>query len=456
MFEAYLALVAARDGLIYAPDKSLLTLAVEIAEDLLKDESLTAATREALQAAVNSAKAVLDNADATQAEINAEYAAVMTRITELVKADKTLLRQLIAAADALTEENYRPSSWANLQAVLTEAKDVETNGNATEAMIAEACDKLMAAINALQSEFNYAAINAALKLAKEILADSKYDEASKAGLAELVAEAEALCESEEATQKGLDDMAKNLTRAVAEVRLMQAVAEVNGLNAARYTAASWNAVQAAQAEAKALLANENATAEELTGAATKLANAVKGLKTKGGSSGSVSKVSDSDYWNGIIEKINGTEKGGTVNATLESGAMTPATVIDAAAAKGVTLNIEIGGKAYLLSNYAIDASAVYYSAAELIAMADGKAPAAGDAAGNANPETGGEAGAAVSSIGGAAAPASEAPAVIAPEAPAEAAETGTNSDSLWVIAAVLAAVLVSGAGVAVAYRKQKG
>ncbi|WP_343253364.1 glycoside hydrolase family 2 TIM barrel-domain containing protein [Ligaoa zhengdingensis] len=459
VFDAYLALVAARDGLSYAPDKSLLTLAVEIAEDLLKDESLTAATKEALQAAVNSAKAVLDNADATQAEINAEYAALMTRITELVKADKTLLRQLIAAADALEEGNYRPSSWANLQAVLTEAKAVEANGNATEAMIAEACSKLTAAINALQSEFNYAAINAAIKLAKEILADSKYDEASKAGLAELVAEAEALCESDEATQKGLDDMAAELTRAIAKVRLMQAVAEVNGLNAARYTAASWNAVQAAQAEAKALLANENATEEELTGAATKLANAVKGLKTKSGSSGSVSKVNDNDYWNGIIEKINGTEKGGIVNATLESGAMTLAAVIDAAAAKGVKLNIEIGGKAYLLSNYAIDASAVYYSAAELIAMADGKAPAAGDAAGsgNANPETGGEAGTTVApTIGSAAVPAPEAPAVIAPEAPAEAAETEMNSVSLWVIVAVaIAAVAAIGGAIYCSHRKRR-
>ncbi|MBC8547562.1 FIVAR domain-containing protein [Clostridiaceae bacterium NSJ-31] len=454
VFDAYLALVAARDGLTYAPDKSLLTLAVEIAEDLLKDESLTAATKEALQAAVNSAKAVLDNADATQAEINTEYEAVMTRITELVKADKTLLRQLIAAADALEEGNYRPSSWANLQAVLTEAKAVEANGNATEAMIAEACSKLTAAINALQSEFNYAAINAALKLAKEILADSKYDEASKTGLAELVAEAEALCESDEVTQKDLDDMAKNLTRAVAKVRLAQAVAEVNGLNAARYTAASWNAVQAAQAEAKALLANENATAEELTGAATKLANAVKSLVKKSGSSGSVSKVSDNDYWNEIIEKINGTEKGGTVKATLESGAMTPATVIDAAAAKGVKLNVEIGGKAYLLSNYAIDASAVYYSAAELIAMADGKAPAAGDAAGsgNANPETGGEVAATVPN---AAAPAGEANSASETIGGAQqaAAEQGENLSGLWLL--VLAAAAIGGAATLVIRRNAK-
>ncbi|MBC8545951.1 hypothetical protein H8711_03220, partial [Clostridiaceae bacterium NSJ-31] len=249
-----------------------------------------------------------------------------------------------------------------------------------------------------------------------------------------------------------DDMAAELTRAIAKVRLMQAVAEVNGLNASRYTAASWNAVQAAQAEAKALLANENATEEELTGAATKLANAVKGLKTKGGSNGSVSKVSDSDYWNGIIEKINSTAKSGTVNATLESGAMTPATVIDAAAAKGVALNIEIGGKAYLLSNYAIDASAVYYSAAELIAMADGETPAAGDAAGsgNANPETGGEVAATVPN---AAAPAGEANS--ASETIGGASEVqAENSLPGWTIAAI-AAVLLAGAVLVVAiYRRR--
>ncbi|WP_343274458.1 hypothetical protein, partial [Ligaoa zhengdingensis] len=182
-------------------------------------------------------------------------------------------------------------------------------------------------------------------------------------------------------------------------------------------------------------------------------------KTKSGSSGSVSKVNDNDYWNGIIEKINGTEKGGIVNATLESGAMTLAAVIDAAAAKGVALNIEIGGKAYLLSNYAIDASAVYYSAAELIAMADGKAPAAGDAAGsgNANPETGGEAGTTVApTIGSAAVPAPEAPAVIAPEAPAEAAETEMNSVSLWVIVAVaIAAVAAIGGAIYCSHRKRR-
>ena len=68
-----------------------------------------------------------------------------------------------------------------------------------------------------------------------------------------------------------------------------------------------------------------------------------------------------------------------------------------AAAKGVKLKIESGGKEYLVSNYKIDASAVYYSAAE-----------------------------------------------------AEA-----NGSAVWVIAAILAAVLAGGVSVAVAYRKHK-
>ncbi len=233
----------------------------------------------------------------------------------------------------------------------------------------------------------------------------------------------------------------------------------------RYTAESWKALTDALNAAKAVVADPNATAEELKSAADKLTDAVKNLVKKSSSSGSVSKVSDSDYWNEIIEKINNTAKGGTVNATLESGAMMPATVIDALKGKDATLVVTVGGKDYAINGAGkltgYTASAVYYTSDEIIAMATDKAPAAGDAAGNgngnANPETGGAAGAAVAStIGGAAAPASEAPAVIAPEAPAEAAETGTNSDSLWMIAAVLAAVLVSGAGVAVAYRKHKG
>ena len=160
VFDAYPALVKARDGLTCAPDKSLVKLAIELTEEAPEDTGLSEISKKALTEAVEAAKLVLGNADATQEEINAQCEAVMTRITKRVKADKTLLRQLIAAAEALDKDNYRPSSLANLQAVLADAKAVEADGNAAEAMIAEACDKLLAVITALQSKLNYAAKSA--------------------------------------------------------------------------------------------------------------------------------------------------------------------------------------------------------------------------------------------------------------------------------------------------------
>ncbi|MBC8545661.1 glycoside hydrolase family 97 catalytic domain-containing protein [Clostridiaceae bacterium NSJ-31] len=165
----------------------------------------------------------------------------------------------------------------------------------------------------------------------------------------------------------------------------------------------------------------------------------------------------SDYWNEIIEKINNTAKGGTVNATLESGAMTPATVIDAAAAKGVKLNIEIGGKAYLLSNYAIDASAVHYSAAELIAMADGE-QAAQSGAINLNPETGGEVGAAVApTIDSAAAPAGEANSANETIGGVQAAAETAVGLPVWTIVAmaIAAAAVMGGTALVLLCRRNK-
>ena len=454
VFDAYLALVKARDGLTYAVDTSLLSLAIELAEEALKDESLSSLSKTELQKVVDSAKAVLNNRDATQAEINAAYTAVMTRITELVKADKSLLRRLIATAEGLDKMNYRPSGWAKLETALTEAKAAETNVNATEAMIKAVCDKLVEAINGLVNALNYTGINSAIEFAEKILADSKYDEATKAGLVELVEEAKELREKEDAAQAELDAMAAELTRAAAKVRLAQTVADANARNAANYTAASWNAMLAVKAGAEAVLANPNASEPELTEAAAALTSAVKGLVRKSsGSKGTASNVNSDDYWSGVIEKINSADKGDTIGVKIEEGAMMPATVIDAAAAKGVKLKIEIGGKEYLVSNYKIDAFAVYYSAAELIAMADGEAqaPVASGTA-NSNPETGGS----VELTAAPAVPAASIPAAQEEAGVIEPAKEAARKGGipLWMIAAIAALAVASiGVGALIAERR---
>ena len=159
------------------------------------------------------------------------------------------------------------------------------------------------------------------------------------------------------------------------MRLAQMVAETEALNADRYTSASWSRLSAAQAQAKAVLANEQADSSELKEAEAKLAAAYKGLERKSsgstGSTGGASSVNDrEDYWNGVKEKIENAAEGDTVNVKLESGEMMPATVVDAAAAGKVKLNVTIGDEEYLVSEYAIDGSAVYYSAAEIEAYVE--------------------------------------------------------------------------------------
>ncbi|WP_343256374.1 LamG-like jellyroll fold domain-containing protein [Ligaoa zhengdingensis] len=446
------ALEAAYQGLKLNLETELLTMSIALSKRTIEEYDLTQDSIEMLQAVIDEAEALLQDSTATQKQINDMYRKVMKTLALVVeREDRTLLSAAIDSAQSLTEAQYTPTSWAALAEALSEALKVEADDYATQEAIDAAYQSLMKAMTALELRAQKAALESAVKLAQALVESGNYSEESLRYVTELLDSAEALLTNGDAAQEAVDQMAEDLTCAIAKVRLMQAVAEVNELNAARYTAASWNAVQAVKAEAKALLANENATAEELNGAATKLANAVKGLKTKGGSSGSVSKVSDSDYWNGIIEKINSTAKSGTVNATLESGAMTPATVIDAAAAKGVALNIEIGGKAYLLSNYAIDASAVYYSAAELIAMADGETAAQSGAI-SLNPETGGEVAATVPN---AAAPAGEAASANETIGGAQqaAAEQGENLSDLWLL--VLAAAAIGGVSLVVVRKKHQ-
>ena len=177
----------------------------------------------------------------------------------------------------------------------------------------------------------------------------------------------------------------------------------------------------------------------------------------------------------MIEKINGTEKGGKVNAKLDEGANVPATVIDALKNKGVTGIFEIGGKDYAVNGAGelkgYNAAAVYYTSDEIKAMAGNVPAASGNApAANSNPETGGEVAAATPAAPEAVVPAApvapEVPAVIEPAAPAEAEAPAARAEApveaaeagmpVWAIAAIViaATAILGGTALAVALRKR--
>ena len=337
-----------------------------------------------------------------------------------------------------------------------------------------------------------AALEAAYNLAVRMTESEEYDAESLKYVEELLADAKALLEDGNAEQTAVDQMGKDLTTAMAKVRLSAALKKVavSEEMLAASTEESAAAYRAALAEAEELLKAKELTWEEAKAAAENVEAMALSLEHKVDpepepkpeekpskpNKGSTSQVSDSDYWAEVVEKINATEKGGKVNAKLDEGAMVPATVIDALKNKGVTGIFEIGGKDYAVNGAGelkgYNAAAVYYTSDEIKAMA-GTAPAAsGNApAANSNPETGGEVAAAEPAAPEAVVPAApvapEVPAVIepvvpaAPEAPAAQAEapveTAEAGMPVWAIVAIViaAAAVIGGAALIVVRRKHE-
>ena len=449
VMEAYLALVAARDGLVFAPRTELLELAVELARAAMENPGLTEGSWKALHDVVKEAEALLQDKDADQAAINEMYRKVMQTIVDRVDANLELLRKLIAQAESLTEDQYTPDSWAALQDALANGIAVRDDFDATPEEIKAACDALFGALDGLMLNTNKAALKAAIDFAEEVIAADQYENLEQ--LEEQLAAAKAVYGDANATQKQVDDAAAALTRAAAAVRLRAIEAKTEKLNASDYTSASWKALANQLAAAKNYLADEKTENDVLIAAVKAADKAFDGLvkrsSTSHSSKGSASPVSRNDYWNEVIEKVGGAEKGGKVNAVVQSGELVPATVLDTLKGKDVTLVLEIGGKEYAIhgqgamSGYS--AAAVYYTEAELIAMADGKAqvPAAG------NPETGGEiaAGVAPTLPGTAQAPAENQQQIGGIPAAAEQPEAGFP---VWAIAliAVVSLAAAGGAG----------
>ncbi|WP_343277379.1 MGH1-like glycoside hydrolase domain-containing protein [Ligaoa zhengdingensis] len=478
-------LQAAIDGLRYELNTELLEMSIELAEKTLTDFNLTEESEAELQAVIDEAKALLKNPKATQTDINEMFEKVIKTLAGIVEAesaDKAMLNELIGQAEALNRGNYTPSTLAALDEALEAARAVSADETAEEAEVKAAQEALMQAIIDLKFMAQKDSLKAAYKLAEELTADEKYEEATLAELKGLMEEAAELLEDPEAEQAEVDAMGEKLTIAMAKVRLAQAVSEAKALKAEAYTEASWSAVESALKAAEEVLENGDAEKAEYEEQAVLLRAAMNALveadapkPVKPSKGGSTSQVAESDYWAEVVEKINGTEKGGKVNAKLDEGANVPATVIDALKNKGVTVVFEIGGKDYAVNGAGelkgYSAAAVYYTSEEVKAMAGTVPATSGTAdapAANSNPETGGEVPAAVTpeAVVPAAPVAPEVPAVIEPAVPAEAAAPAARAEApveaaeagmpVWAIAAiVIAAAILGGTALAVAHKKHE-
>ena len=112
--------------------------------------NLIPAVAEKFQAAMDNAKAVLDNANATQAEVDAAFDQLVEAIHMLsfTRGDKTMLEMLITRADGMMEDadKYVTDTWQQLVDALDKAKDVYADENAMTGDIQPVVDELLNAI----------------------------------------------------------------------------------------------------------------------------------------------------------------------------------------------------------------------------------------------------------------------------------------------------------------------
>ena len=147
---AYNVLVKAYLDLRLKPNKDLLNDLINKVQGL-NAASYSAESWNVLQETLNGVQAVLDDPDATQAEVDAAYEALIRAYLDLrLIPNKDLLQGLINKAETLNATNYSAKTWSVMMEALDEAKAVLDDPKATQAEVDNAKEVLTKAMAGLE------------------------------------------------------------------------------------------------------------------------------------------------------------------------------------------------------------------------------------------------------------------------------------------------------------------
>ncbi len=270
-------------------DKEQLTDKITAAKDLLAD--LSAEKKAALQKVIDEVEAVLNNANASDADIKAALDKLNKAIEDSEKdtPKEELSSQIVAAKallDSLSEEKK-----AALQAVIDEVEAVLNDANASETDIKAALDKLNKAIEDAGGDKPPVEkpvkdqLNEKLTAAKDMLANLSAEK--KEALQAVIDEIEALLKNENVSEAELKAALDKLNKAIEDAgddkppvekpvkdQLDEKIAAAKKL-LANLSASKKAALQKVIDEAEALLKNENVSEAELKAALDKLNKAIE-------------------------------------------------------------------------------------------------------------------------------------------------------------------------------------
>lgn len=236
--------------------------------------------------AMNAAKAVLDNEDAIQIDIDTAANNLENAMNEIAPfARKTELRDAYRNSNVKYPEMYTSSTWSNLELALSKAEEVLNNEDATQSEIDEAKNNLVNArkmltkkdykgslerlynnnkdkVCAVYEVSGWTIFNDALKAAKDVLDNEN-----------------ALQEEVDVAENNLKDAIKNLVCVVNKTELKDLynnyAKEIITFN---YTNSKKTAFAKAEVAAKNILADDNAIQSEVDIAKDNLEKAINLLK----------------------------------------------------------------------------------------------------------------------------------------------------------------------------------
>ncbi len=272
-------------------DKAILEQTYAYAAGYVEDgtvDKLVSSVKKAFMKAFEEAETVLDDAAATQEQIDEAWSNLMDVLhyLDFQPGDKTALENLYDLLKNLSEDDFTSTSWALFEEMSSAAEAVLMDKEALEGDITnaynnllDACDKLVRVAD--RSELD--AVIARAELVAADIAEGKYMEDGQAAFQTALDEAKAI--DQDASQKDVNAAADKLLQAMADLRKLPSrnelkayIEKIEQLDLSGYTDRSVANLNAALSVAKAVAADENADSSTLAKAFNTLKDAENGLE----------------------------------------------------------------------------------------------------------------------------------------------------------------------------------
>ena len=266
-------------------DKSQLEALIKEAEGK-KEADYTPESWTTFATELQKAKEVNSDKNAKQKTVDQTCESLRAAIDRLATktVDKSQLETLIKEAEGKTETDYTAKSWAKLVTALEAARSEFRNENATQESVNNACGSLRTAIDGLTVKADKTQLKALIDEASN-KNKVEYTSASWKALETALKNAQSVYDTEDATQKSVQDAYNSLKAAVDgltakadKTQLKALIDEAGNKNKDEYTEESWKAFEAVLNDAKDVSANENVSQDAVDKACESLSKAIEELK----------------------------------------------------------------------------------------------------------------------------------------------------------------------------------